>query len=458
MCAAELIGARIRRIDAPSSDLWSITLVAAETRGALLVSLQHGASGVGWVAQRPHGQPATSFVQKLRKELEGGRLASLAEIGARLELRISRAAQEQRLVFEFGTQNVLLYAGTTLIASARQATGAAADEAATAEDGAGLSRALDLATLMARGAELLADRRDALFELRKTALLKALRTVRKRLSRKLDAIAGDAARAAEAAPLRVRGQLLLANLHTVPRGAKSARVMDYNVDPPAWVDIELDPALGTREQAESWFKRAKRFERGATLAAQRTTAGAAELAALDALEQEISTSSDGAALDALAQRAEKLGVRNELATEGGAAPEKSREPPRRVPYKTLYGTGGRAIFVGKGAADNDVLTREHARPQDLWLHARDVAGAHVVVPLERGEMCPNELLLDAAHLAAHFSDARGESSVDVSHTPRRYVRKPKGAPVGLVTLEREKVVRLQIEPARLARLLQSERT
>jgi predicted ribosome quality control (RQC) complex YloA/Tae2 family protein len=78
--------------------------------------------------------------------------------------------------------------------------------------------------------------------------------------------------------------------------------------------------------------------------------------------------------------------------------------------------------------------------------------------LEKGEVCPQDLLIDAAHAAAHFSESRGETTVDVSYTPRRYVRKPKGSPPGLVVLDREKVVRLQLEAARLAKLLQSERT
>jgi predicted ribosome quality control (RQC) complex YloA/Tae2 family protein len=80
----------------------------------------------------------------------------------------------------------------------------------------------------------------------------------------------------------------------------------------------------------------------------------------------------------------------------------------------------------------------------------------VVVPLERGEACPPELLCDAATLAAHFSSARGELRVDVSYVERRYVQKPRRAPAGLVRLVRERVLRLELEPARLARLLAAE--
>ena len=81
----------------------------------------------------------------------------------------------------------------------------------------------------------------------------------------------------------------------------------------------------------------------------------------------------------------------------------------------------------------------------------------MVIPLERGEACPSELLCDAATLAAHFSQARGQARVDVTDVERRYVRKPRKSPAGQVQLEREKVFRLRLEPDRLARLLAAER-
>lgn len=470
---ASLIGARVRRIDSPSADLWAVTLVATDVRGTLIVSLQPGATGIGWSEKRPHGVPATSFVQKCRKELEGGRLLALEEVGARFELSVGRADQQLRLAFDFSKQNVLLYAADAVLASAHKDRVPAGTSAKSAAANAGAAalveadslnpdsrqrRPVDIALdeLETRARALLANRGEALLALRKSALARGLRTARKKLSRKLDAIAGDAARASEAPALRARGQLLLSNLHAIARGAKSVRVLDYTLDPPAEVDIPLDPAVSPREQAEAFFKRAKRFERGASVAAERAAASQKEVDALDALEREIQACENLDALDPLAMRAERLGVKSDFSAE--PAPPKTREPARRVAYRTFVGSGDRLILVGKGASDNDVLTREHARPHDLWLHARDVAGAHVVVPLEKGAVCPPDLLIDAAHAAVHFSDARGETTFDVSYTPRRYVRKPKSSPPGLVVLDREKVLRLQLEPERLAKLLQTERS
>jgi predicted ribosome quality control (RQC) complex YloA/Tae2 family protein len=112
--------------------------------------------------------------------------------------------------------------------------------------------------------------------------------------------------------------------------------------------------------------------------------------------------------------------------------------------------------VGRGAAQNDALTLHVARPHDLWLHAKDRGGAHVVVSLEKGSSCPPDLLIEAAHLAAHFSDARDERIVDIQYTPRRYLRKPRGSPPGLVLVDREKVFALRKDERLLQRLLESE--
>ena len=79
------------------------------------------------------------------------------------------------------------------------------------------------------------------------------------------------------------------------------------------------------------------------------------------------------------------------------------------------------------------------------------------MPLNRDESCPSELLVDAATLAAHFSDSRGEGVIDVLYTARRFVHKRKGSAAGSVTLGKEKVLALRMESERLERLLRCER-
>jgi predicted ribosome quality control (RQC) complex YloA/Tae2 family protein len=176
----------------------------------------------------------------------------------------------------------------------------------------------------------------------------------------------------------------------------------------------------------------------------------AELASLIQARDELGDETPGE----LATKLESLGV---PVTAPKEEARKRRQAGVRLPYREFMTGDSSAVLVGRGAADNDRLTLRVARPHDLWLHARGVTGAHVVVRLAKGKSCSPDALVDAATLAAHFSDLRGESVVDVLYTPRRFVHKRKGSPVGSVTLEREKVMPVRIEAARLQRLLENEK-
>jgi predicted ribosome quality control (RQC) complex YloA/Tae2 family protein len=127
---------------------------------------------------------------------------------------------------------------------------------------------------------------------------------------------------------------------------------------------------------------------------------------------------------------------------------------KRPPYRLFKSGRGLPILVGRGADRNDELTFQWAHGNDLWLHARDVPGAHVVVPLN-GRAVDEETLVDAATLAAHHSNARAEAQVDVSYTLRKHVRKPPRTKPGLVNLSEAKTLRVRMEPERLSRLLAS---
>jgi predicted ribosome quality control (RQC) complex YloA/Tae2 family protein len=137
---------------------------------------------------------------------------------------------------------------------------------------------------------------------------------------------------------------------------------------------------------------------------------------------------------------------------GGKRGQQAKAPP----FRTFHARSGDRILVGRGAQQNDALTFQVARPHDLWLHAKERAGAHVIAPLVKGHACPPELLVDAAHLAAHFSESREEAVVDVQYAERRHLRKPRGSAPGLVVVDREKVIALRKDGAILRALLESE--
>ncbi len=111
--------------------------------------------------------------------------------------------------------------------------------------------------------------------------------------------------------------------------------------------------------------------------------------------------------------------------------------------------------MGKGSEQNDELTFHIARPFDVWLHARGVPGSHVILASQKNVDVPQEALIDAAHLAHHHSQRKGEPRGEVAWTQAKFVRKPKGAGPGQVTFTREKTMVVRIEPERLERLLRA---
>ncbi len=283
---------------------------------------------------------------------------------------------------------------------------------------------------------------------RKALLLAALERAIRKICRRVDAVKGDLRKIDQADELIARATLLSTHAHGSKRGAKELSVDDWSTGERVERVIPLDPAKTAREQADALFHRAKRMKRGRVVAEDRLAKAERTLEALRTLLSEAGTCEDEEQLHSCEQRAILLGALDPP-TPVRAVPKESGE---RLPYRT-FRSGEHTILVGRGAKDNDMLTTRVARPQDLFLHVKGTPGAHVIVPLQKGASCPAEVLIDAAHLAAHYSDARGEAVVDIVYVPRRYVRKRRGSPAGSVSLDREKVLVLRVETARLQKLL-----
>lgn len=234
-----------------------------------------------------------------------------------------------------------------------------------------------------------------------------------RARRRAARLRAQLARATEAAAVRERADHLLAFLHLVPPGASVVRLPRFSGE--GEIEVALDPALAPARNAERLYRDAARLERAA------------------------------ARLPAMIAEAEAEAVRYEAAAvvspSDDAPPRASRAvslPPRTgaaAPYRVYRSSGGLEIRVGRGARHNDVLTFHHASPDDVWLHARGAAGAHVVLRwTDRDQAPPQRDLHEAAVLAALHSRARTAGTVAVDWTRRKHVRKPRGAPRGAVTL------------------------
>jgi predicted ribosome quality control (RQC) complex YloA/Tae2 family protein len=143
-------------------------------------------------------------------------------------------------------------------------------------------------------------------------------------------------------------------------------------------------------------------------------------------------------IDQIAAEAEEQGF---LAPSDKLKSGKKKRPPARRKPLHLVSSDGFDIYVGRSGVQNDEVTFRIGRPDDLWLHVRTIPGAHVIVRSRGGDV-PARTLHEAAGVAAYFSGARTEASVDVEISRRRQVRKIRGAPPGLVTYRAEQTIRV----------------
>ncbi len=290
------------------------------------------------------------------------------------------------------------------------------------------------------------------------ALGKALARALARITRRINAVRGDLARAADADVLAQRAQLFVAEAARARRGTSRLIATDWSTGEAREVALDIDPSRSAQQQVDAMFQRARRLKEGARISQERLAASERMYAALQGIAIELETA-EVPDLQALAARARTAAPRDFRAppeTAGIAAPTRRKQDQAKPPYRTFLASSGARILVGRNAEKNDELTLHVARPRDLWLHAKNRKGSHVVVPLAKDTVCPPEVLAEAAHLAAHFSDAREDDLVEIQHTPRRYVRKPRKSPPGFVVVDREKVLLLRRHPEVLRGLLERE--
>ena len=280
-----------------------------------------------------------------------------------------------------------------------------------------------------------------------------LKRRRRNAERTLAGLAERRQAAGQAERLRQDGELLKAVAGGLKRGQREARVQDWFAEGTPERRIELDPKLTPQQNVERCFRRYRKLLRTAEGLDADETRAQEQLRATEALQERLAEpEADPEALEAEALEAGLLSPRQEA-----GPPARRPKPAPRQPYKAFRSQAGTAILVGRSARDNDELSLKVARGSDVWLHTADAPGSHVVLRTERGVEPDPEDVLDAAHLALHFSPLRGAARADIHVARCKEVKKPKRAPAGLVTLSGGRTLHLRSEPERLARLLDGRR-
>jgi predicted ribosome quality control (RQC) complex YloA/Tae2 family protein len=264
-------------------------------------------------------------------------------------------------------------------------------------------------------------------ERRRTQLAKLVRRALRRTERAIDRVKTEIEDSTRADEYRHRGQLLLTRQESVPRGRAEATITDYDGVTP--ITVRLDPSLGVQQNAEVFFRKARKAERRGVKAPRRLKVLEAEAERLRRVASDISDASE----ERLSAMEKEIPMRDA---------ERSGRPGETQPrFRTYTVSGGWEVLVGKSSRDNDALTHKLARPGDLWFHARQVPGSHVILRCSESKAEPDrQAILEAAAIAAYHSKAGKSSKVSVCYTEKRHVRRARGGQPGEAAVSREKVV------------------
>ena len=298
---------------------------------------------------------------------------------------------------------------------------------------------------------MLAERLE--LEGRRSAILRGLGKAILKLERKRGEIERNLQRAGGAERLRKMAALLQSSPGSVSRGAGSVRLPDLFEDGAPELEIPLDPTLDAVGNAERMFVRARKLDRSRKHLAGFLSQTNRDLEEAARLRNAAAKAASLGDLDGLKSSLTSIGIAD-AAKKPGRAKRGVRRGEKALGREFVSAEGIR-ILAGRNDRENHRITFEVARGNDYWLHVRGRSGSHVVVLLPRGGELGNETLLDAAHIALHYSSAKSEDSADVLYVRRKHVHHPKGEAPGRVVVHQERVIHLRKESRRLARLLGS---
>ena len=225
------------------------------------------------------------------------------------------------------------------------------------------------------------------------------------------------------------GDLLLANIATARRAGNKVQLTDYYAEGAPLIEIEVDGNRSLQEEAAARFRQYTKAKHAAEEITERVKQIDREISAVERRLRD---------LDRIIEARDEtaLATFEKPAPAPKAAPKKTAKQEKIPGVRRYLSTDGYEILVGRAARDNDHLTFRVAQPNDLWMHAGDYPGSHVVVRNPTRKEIPHRTIIEAAQLAGRFSQASEDAKVVIHYTERKFLSKPKGAAPGLVRMSR----------------------
>ncbi|MFZ3102951.1 MAG: NFACT RNA binding domain-containing protein [Desulfitobacteriaceae bacterium] len=296
-------------------------------------------------------------------------------------------------------------------------------------------------------------------ESKRGSLRKIVQDYSKHMSKKLNLYEEAIAFSEKSLNYQKWGEFVTANLYRIPAGASEVSVEDYYQSDLSLLTIPLDPNLTANENAQRYYHLYNKAKATIQKTEPLQTGTLVELNYLESLLVSIAQAVTPVELDDIyAELVEQEYVAGKQQQITKKSLRSKRVPKLENPKpRTFRSSEGRIILVGKNNRQNDWLTLRRGKPTDLWLHVKNIPGAHVLVPLAEAEEFPDDNTLEeAATLAIYYSQARGSSLVPVDYTHVKQIKKPYGAKPGMVIYEKNWTLYLTPKQNILESLLSSE--
>ncbi len=272
------------------------------------------------------------------------------------------------------------------------------------------------------------DIRDRLNQ-KSASMIRTLKGQLERCQRKLAIQLEELSSAERMEEYRRMGEAINANLYRLKKGMTEAVLPDWNDPDGGTITVPLDNKLTPSQNAQRYFRKYQKARSAREIAAEQRDKTLAEADYLEGMLLDV---------DKCVGESELEEIREELVRTGYLKKNTSRRQQRQLPQSKPYryvSDDGIEMLVGKNAAQNDRITLG-AKPEEMWLHAKDMPGSHVIICRE-GEI-PQTTMKQAAMLAAWYSKGQRSSMVPVDYTLRKYVKKPSGAVPGRVVYTHQK--------------------
>lgn len=286
------------------------------------------------------------------------------------------------------------------------------------------------------------DARDRLNQ-KSASMVRMLRGQLDRCQRKLAMQLEELASAERMEEYRRMGEAINGNLYLLKKGMSEAVLPDWSDPEGGTITVPLDIRLTPSQNAQRYFKKYQKARSAREIAAQQRDKTLAEADYLEGMLLDVGKCVGESELEEIRQELVRSGYLKKVTNR-----RQQRQLPRSKPYR-YQSSDGIEILVGKNAAQNDRLTLG-AKPEELWLHAKDMPGSHVIVCCE-GEV-PLNTLREAALLAAWYSKGQRSSLVPIDYTKRKYVKKPSGAVPGRVVYTHYKTAFMTAEEQEIRRI------